>query len=61
MFAEEEIKALVAEVKGKRVPVLDGGFAPEEATRKLFKCGDAELKIGTALDAAVCKGALLHC
>lgn len=59
--AEEEVKALLEVVEGDRVEVLQGGFAPEAATRKLFKCGDAELKIGSTTDAAVCKGALLQC
>eukprot|EP00892_Ulva_mutabilis_P003771 jgi/Ulvmu1/1766/UM118_0005.1 len=58
---DEELQQLVAEVKGERVPVLEGGFASEQAVRKLFKCGDAELKIGTVLDSAICKGALLPC
>lgn len=59
--AEEEMKGLLATVEGEQVPVLEGGFAPAEAARKLFKTGDAELKIGSVLDAAVSKGAVLHC
>jgi hypothetical protein len=60
--AEDDIKTLQAAVKGERVPVEGAAEAGDPAKlRKLFKCGDAELAIGSVLEAAMCKGAILQC
>jgi hypothetical protein len=65
--AEESLKSLQKAIKGEQVAVqetrtaADGEAAATEKLKKLFKCGDAELAVGTLVDAAMCKGALLQC
>lgn len=64
---EADLKCLREAIKGEQVPVDDaetessGEAAAHDKLKKLFKSGDAELGIGTLVDAAVCKGALLQC
>lgn len=54
-------------VKGEQIAVEtpqadpDGQAGVHDKLKKLFKSGDAELGIGTLVEAAVCKGALLQC
>lgn len=65
--AEDDIKSLREAIEGEQVPVdetragTEGEKESYEKLKKIFKCGDAELGIGTLVDAAACKGALLQC
>ena len=67
MSAEEDLKSLREAVKGEQVAVdapaaeEEGQAAAQGKLKKLFKTGDAELSIGSLVEAAVCKGALLQC
>jgi hypothetical protein len=68
VVVEDDVKAFCKAIKGEQVPVddqaTDGGeleAGKHSKLKQLFKAGDAELGIGSMVDAAVCKGALLQC
>lgn len=54
----EDVALIKAAVAGEQVPVPTGDMGDAARQKKAFKVQPPELRVGSMLDAAVCKGAL---